>query len=69
MVPVFKNVGERSTATNYCHVSFLSLVSKFFEEVPNNRFVDHLEKRDPFFCFLVWFYVFSINCRFSGSCV
>ena len=28
MVPVYKNVGERSTATNYCPVRLLSLVSK-----------------------------------------
>ena len=33
MVPVFKNVGERSTAKNYCHVSLLSMVSKFFENM------------------------------------
>ena len=44
VVPVFKNVGERSTAKN-CHpVSLLSLVSKVFEKVVNNRIVDHLEK-------------------------
>ena len=30
VVPVFKNVGERSTAKNYCPVSLLSLVSKVF---------------------------------------
>ena len=28
VVPVFKNVGERSTAKNYRPVSFLSVVSK-----------------------------------------
>ena len=28
VVPVYKNVGERSTAKNYCPVSFLSVVSK-----------------------------------------
>ena len=43
MVVVFKNVGERSTATNYCPVSLLSVVSKIFEELVNNRIVDHLE--------------------------
>ena len=32
MVPVFKNVGERSTAKNYHLVSLLSLVSKLFEK-------------------------------------
>ena len=32
VVPVFKNVGERSTAKNYHPVSLLSLVSKLFEK-------------------------------------
>ena len=44
MVPVFKNVGERSTAKNYGPVSLLSVVSKVFEKLVNNRIVDHLEK-------------------------
>ena len=44
VVPVFKNVGERSTAKNYCPVSLLSEVSKVFEKLVNNRIVDHLEK-------------------------
>ena len=33
VVTVFKNVGERTTAKNYQHVSFLSVVSKVFEKV------------------------------------
>ena len=32
VVPVFKNVGERSTAKNHCPVSLLSVVSKAFEK-------------------------------------
>ena len=44
MVPVFKNVGERSTAKNYRPVSLLSVVSKVFEKFVNNRIVDHLEE-------------------------
>ena len=44
VVPVFKNVGERSTAKNYGPVSLLSAVSKVFEKLVNNRIVDHLEK-------------------------
>ena len=44
VVPVFKNVGERSTAKNYCPVSLLSVVSKVFEKLVNDRIVDHLEK-------------------------
>ena len=46
MVPVFKNVGERSTGKNYCPVSLLFVVSKVFEKLINNRIVDHLEKCD-----------------------
>ena len=48
VVPVFKNVGERSTAKNYHPVSLLSVVSKVFEKLVNNRIVDHLEKCDLF---------------------
>ena len=33
VVPVFKNVGERSTAKNYRLVSLLSVVSKVFEKL------------------------------------
>ena len=43
MVPVFKNVGERSSAKNHCPVSLFSVVSKVFEKLVNNRIVDHLE--------------------------
>ena len=44
VVPVYKNVEERSTAKNYRPVSLLSVVSKVFEKLVNNRIVDHLEK-------------------------
>ena len=44
VVSVFKNVGERSTAKNYRPLSLLSVVSKVFEKLVNNRIVDHLEK-------------------------
>ena len=44
MVPVFKNAGERSTAKNYRPVTLLSVVSKAFEKLVNNRIFDHLEK-------------------------
>ena len=33
VVPVFKNVGERSTAKNYCPVGLLSVVSKVFKNL------------------------------------
>ena len=42
--PLFKDVGERSTAKNYHPVSLLSVVSKVFEKLVNNRIVDQLEK-------------------------
>ena len=44
VTPVFKNVGERPTPKNYRPVSLLSVVSKVFEKLVNNRIVDHLEK-------------------------
>ena len=43
MVPLFKNVGERSTAKNYHPLSLLPVVSKVFEKFVNNRIVDHSE--------------------------
>ena len=42
MVRVFKNVRERPTAKSYRPVSLLSVVSKFFEKLVNDRIVDHL---------------------------
>ena len=55
VVPVFKNIGERSTAKN-CHpVSLLSMVSKVFEKLINNRIVDHLEKCGLFSDFQYYF--------------
>ena len=44
VVPVFKNVGERSTAKNYRPVCLLSVVSKVFEKLVNNRIAGHLKK-------------------------
>ena len=45
VIPVFKKVRKKSTAKNYCPVSLLSVVSKVFEKLVNNKIVDHLEKR------------------------
>ena len=42
MVPLFKNVGEKSTAKNYRPVSLLSVISKVSEKLVNNRIIDHL---------------------------
>ena len=44
VVPAFKEVGGGSTAKKYYPVSLLSVVSKVFEKLVNNRIVDHLEK-------------------------
>ena len=44
VVPVFKNAEERSAAKNYRPVSLLSVVSKVFEKLVNNRIADHREK-------------------------
>ena len=44
-VPVFKNVKERFTAKNYQPVS---LLSKVFQKLLNNRILDHLEKSGLF---------------------
>ena len=38
------NMIERSTAKNHCAVSILSVVSKVFEKLVNNRIAEHLEK-------------------------
>ena len=48
MVPVFKNIGEMSTAKTYRPVSLLSVVSTVFEKLVNNKIVDHLEKSGLF---------------------
>ena len=42
--PVFRDVRERSTAKSYRPFSLLSVVSKLFEKLVNNRPVDHMEK-------------------------
>ena len=44
VVPVFNNVSERPKAKNYHLVSRLSVVSKVFVKVVNNRIVGCLEK-------------------------
>ena len=49
MVPVFKNVEERSPDKIYRPVGLLSVVSKVFEKLVNNRTFDHREKCGHFF--------------------
>ena len=44
VAPVFRNVGERSTAKNYRPVILLSVVSKVFEKLTINRIVYHLKE-------------------------
>ena len=48
VVPLCKNVGERSSAKNYLPVSLLSVVIKVFEKLVNNRLA-HPEKCGLFF--------------------
>ena len=48
MVPVFKNFGKSSIAKSYRPVSLLSVVSKVFEKLVNNKLVDHVEKSGLF---------------------
>ena len=69
VVPVFKNVGKRSTIKNYCPASLLSVVSKVFGKLVNNRIDDHLEKCGLFSDFQYGFLIFWINCRSSHSCI
>ena len=44
MVPVYKNVGERSRAKIYRPVSLLAMVSKVLEKLVNDKIVDQLKK-------------------------
>ena len=44
VVHIFKNVGDRYTAKTYHLFSLLSVVSKFFEKLLNDRIVNYLEK-------------------------
>ena len=65
--PVFKNVGERSTAKKFHPVSLLSLFSKVIEKLANNSTADQREK-----CSL--FSISSmvsglLDCRSSDSCI
>ena len=44
LVPVIKNVEEKSTVKNFYPVSLHSMVSKIFKKIVSNRRFDHLEK-------------------------
>ena len=59
MDPVFKNVGERSATKHYHPVSLLSVVSKVFQKLANNRTVDHLEQCSLFSDFQYGFRFFQ----------
>ena len=58
MGPVFNNVGEKSAAKSFCPVSFLSVFSKIFGKLVNNKIVYHLKKCGPFSDFQ---YSFSLS--------
>ena len=51
VIPLFNNVRERSTAKNYCPVSFLSVVNEVNEKFVNTEIVDHLQKCGLFLIF------------------
>ena len=55
IVPVFENVGKRSTAENYHLVSLRPVVSKIFEKLANNKLIDHVKKYGLFSYFLYHF--------------
>ena len=44
VIPASRNVGERATAKNYHPYSLLSVVSKVFEKLVNNRIFRHLKR-------------------------
>ena len=44
LVPILKNIEERSTAKIYSPVTLLSVVTKLFEKLVNNRVANYLEK-------------------------
>ena len=48
---MFKNTGERCMVANHHSVSLLSVVSKVFEKLVNNKLLDHLEKYGLLFYF------------------
>ena len=48
VVPIFKNVGESCATKIYRPVSLLSVVSKVYEKLVNNRSFDQLEKHGFF---------------------
>ena len=41
---VFKDIEEKSMTKNYCLVSLLSVVSKVFEKLVNNKLAGYLEE-------------------------
>ena len=57
-----------SSAKNYNPVSLLSVVSKVFEKLVNNRIVDHLEECEQSSDFQ-YDKVLSIKCKLSDRCM
>ena len=68
VVPVFKNVGERSTAKKYRPVGLSFVVSKVFEKLVNNRIINHLKKCGLFSDFRYGFKS-SRSTASSNSCI
>ena len=53
MGPVFKNDEERCMAKKYQRNSLVTVVSKVFGKIANNRLVDYLEKCGLFLIFSI----------------
>ena len=57
------------TSEVHCYIVLVSVVSIVFEKLLNDSRVDHFAKWGLFFLIPVQFQVFSINCRYCGSCL
>ena len=68
MIPVFVILGclECIGKNQYPVTTDYSVVSKLFEKLENERFVDYIEKGD-FLWYPVWLHMFLFNCRTSDS--
>ena len=65
VIPVFKNVGGRSTRKDYCPVSLLFVVSKVFEKLVNNRIADHRDIHKNIQLLLEFLKALFLNLYFS----
>ena len=64
---LFKNAWEKSTTKNFHCVSLFCVLSKVFEKLLNNRFVNYLQKCDLLSDFQYGFTGLSINILHVGD--